>query len=252
MKVYDLNKLLEVYTKENFSDSINYDDYKFWLEAHIKINKPDFIVLLSLIKADPVIYSKNYNLIFKEGSKETIYEIVKCVSSNQISNILTADKRCMEFVENNIDVMGMAMFQLKFTVSLIENQPRTLLRNISFIKKKHLDFNHFLLLTSISDITELVGVQNKASAEIRYICDKNKTLNNKLSNLKKELNSILSRQEKLTHREEQILHLIAAGKTSKEIAVELNITVNTVNTHRQNLIKKFNVNSTASLINFIT
>ena len=251
MEVYNLNKILEVYNNKNIPNIIKYDEFKYCLERHININKPDFIALLCLAFEDPIIFSKNYNLTFKEGNNKTVHEIVRCACPNQITNILDADKRCMEFVKNNRSTTKMAVFQLKFTVSLIENQPRTLLRNISFITRNHLDISHTLLLTSITDITDLVGVQNKASADIRYICDKDPVLNKKLDNLKKELNHILSRQKTITIREQEVLHLIAAGKTSKEIAEELNITINTVNTHRQNLIKKFNVKNTASLIKFV-
>lgn len=47
----------------------------------------------------------------------------------------------------------------------------------------------------------------------------------------------------LTNREKEILLLIREGKISKEIACELNISINTVNRHRQNLLEKLNVNN---------
>jgi DNA-binding NarL/FixJ family response regulator len=52
----------------------------------------------------------------------------------------------------------------------------------------------------------------------------------------------------LTKREKQILRLIADGKTSAEIADELLISLFTVETHRRNLMQKFDVKNTASLI----
>jgi DNA-binding CsgD family transcriptional regulator len=47
----------------------------------------------------------------------------------------------------------------------------------------------------------------------------------------------------LTSREKEILHLIAKGLISKEIADKLYISVNTVNTHRQRIIEKLNVSN---------
>jgi DNA-binding NarL/FixJ family response regulator len=54
----------------------------------------------------------------------------------------------------------------------------------------------------------------------------------------------------LTPREIQILRLVADGKTSKEIAVLLNLEVNTVRTYRKTLMKKLGVSNTAGLVKF--
>ncbi|RPE08817.1 DNA-binding response regulator [Chitinophaga lutea] len=52
----------------------------------------------------------------------------------------------------------------------------------------------------------------------------------------------------LTKREKEILHLIAEGKTTTQIAQELNLSPLTVETHRKNLIQKFQVPNVAALI----
>lgn len=52
----------------------------------------------------------------------------------------------------------------------------------------------------------------------------------------------------ISQRESEILELISEGKIAKEIATSLNISPNTVITHRKNLISKFNVRNTAQLI----
>lgn len=54
----------------------------------------------------------------------------------------------------------------------------------------------------------------------------------------------------LTRREKEILHLIASGLISKEIADKLYISVNTVNTHRQRIIDKLNVSNTYEAIRY--
>ncbi len=53
-------------------------------------------------------------------------------------------------------------------------------------------------------------------------------------------------------RESEILELLSEGKIAKEIASLLNISLNTVITHRKNLITKFNVHNTAELIKVAT
>jgi DNA-binding NarL/FixJ family response regulator len=57
-----------------------------------------------------------------------------------------------------------------------------------------------------------------------------------------------ARKSDLTTREMEILKLIANGKTNDEIAKELFISKRTVDTHRQNLLKKLQVKNTAGLL----
>lgn len=72
----------------------------------------------------------------------------------------------------------------------------------------------------------------------------------------KEVIDIISRPSKnqlqgrpqLTRREKQILALLAEGKTSQNIADELFLSPLTVDTHRKNLIQKFEVKNVAGLI----
>lgn len=52
----------------------------------------------------------------------------------------------------------------------------------------------------------------------------------------------------LTAREREILHLLAEGKSNKDIATLLNLSLFTVETHRRNLQDKLNVHSLAELI----
>ena len=51
-----------------------------------------------------------------------------------------------------------------------------------------------------------------------------------------------------TKREREILHLIANEHTTKEIAQQLFISSETVQTHRKNLLIKFEVKNTAGLV----
>lgn len=52
----------------------------------------------------------------------------------------------------------------------------------------------------------------------------------------------------LTSREKEVLELIAEGLTNNEIAKKLFISVTTVDTHRKNLLAKFDAKNIASLI----
>jgi DNA-binding NarL/FixJ family response regulator len=52
----------------------------------------------------------------------------------------------------------------------------------------------------------------------------------------------------LSSREKEVLLLIADGKTNPQIAAKLFLSLHTVDSHRKNLLTKFAVNNTASLI----
>ena len=54
----------------------------------------------------------------------------------------------------------------------------------------------------------------------------------------------------LTEREQVILKLIALEYSGKEISEKLFISVNTVETHRKNLLKKLNVKSSIGLAKY--
>ena len=54
--------------------------------------------------------------------------------------------------------------------------------------------------------------------------------------------------ELLTSREREILQLLAEGKSNKDIAGLLNLSLHTVETHRRNLQEKLNLHSFAELI----
>lgn len=56
--------------------------------------------------------------------------------------------------------------------------------------------------------------------------------------------------DRLTAREKQVLQLIAQGKSNKEIAALLDLSVNTVSVHRANLMEKMNIHRTAELVLF--
>ena len=59
-----------------------------------------------------------------------------------------------------------------------------------------------------------------------------------------------AREYGLTDRELQVLRLIVHGKSTKEIARSLNISVNTVSTHRTRIGRTLNCRNTAELVTY--
>ncbi len=54
----------------------------------------------------------------------------------------------------------------------------------------------------------------------------------------------------LTSREQEVLQLVAEGKANKETASELNISIKTVEKHRQSLMEKLSIHDTAGLTRY--
>ncbi len=54
----------------------------------------------------------------------------------------------------------------------------------------------------------------------------------------------------LSNREREVLQFIAEGKTNKEVAAKLNLSVYTVDSHRGKIMEKLNLHSTGELVRF--
>ena len=54
----------------------------------------------------------------------------------------------------------------------------------------------------------------------------------------------------LTPREREVVQLLAEGKSNKEIAATLGVSVHTVETHRSNIMRKLDIHSMSGLIRY--
>ena len=57
-------------------------------------------------------------------------------------------------------------------------------------------------------------------------------------------------EEPLTVRELEVLQMMKQGLLSKEIADTLKVSINTINSHRQNILQKLNANNSIEAVNF--
>jgi DNA-binding NarL/FixJ family response regulator len=55
---------------------------------------------------------------------------------------------------------------------------------------------------------------------------------------------------RLTPRQREIVQLLAEGKSSKEVAVELNLSVKTAETHRANIMRKLDCHSVSEVVRY--
>jgi DNA-binding NarL/FixJ family response regulator len=153
-----------------------------------------------------------------------------------------------ETLHPRVVVMDLSMPELdgvQATREIVRNVPGTSVLILSM----HADDNYVrnaldagakgYLLKNAIDV-DLVGAVKAVAEGRRYIG----------SGLKYQQSEQDDELDRLTAREKQVLQLIAQGKSNKEIAALLELSVNTVSVHRANLMEKMNIHRTAELVLF--
>jgi DNA-binding NarL/FixJ family response regulator len=59
-----------------------------------------------------------------------------------------------------------------------------------------------------------------------------------------------ARPAMLTAREQEVMRLLAEGRTVREVAVELALSIKTIEAHKLNLMRKLNIHNRASLVEY--
>ena len=114
--------------------------------------------------------------------------------------------------------------------------------SIGFLRQVLFSSISFGLVLKHNSKEEILTALQCASRKERFIC-------NHVSNLLLSGNSQTSllhpiqQNDLLTSAERSILKEIALGKTTKEIAVERNLSFHTINSHRKNIFRKLGVNN---------
>lgn len=104
-------------------------------------------------------------------------------------------------------------------------------------------------LTKSCSFEELVNAIRAVSENKKYLSPEVSgiVIEESLNKSKKVNGSIFSL---LTLREREVLQLLAEGKTIKEIAFDLTVSIKTVHTHRTKVMKKLKINNISSLIKY--
>jgi two-component system invasion response regulator UvrY len=103
-------------------------------------------------------------------------------------------------------------------------------------------------LTKNSPRDEMIEAINEVNKGNIYICQEVQTL---LSRQTSEGDNQPPDINCLSASELQVLSLLSAGETSKEIAVKSGIAVKTVEVHRYNILKKMKLKNTTALICYV-
>ncbi|HMQ44508.1 MAG TPA: response regulator transcription factor [Mariniflexile sp.] len=176
--------------------------------------------------------------------------------------------------QKGIEWMGHAMNASSCMAFLEQHEPDVILMDISLPDKNGIDLckevktkypeTHIIGLSSFNQHSFIQKMLDNGASG--YVL-KNATLEELLNAIEKvvhgkiflspEAELTLEKNENpiipvITRREKEVLLLIANGMTNNDIALKLFISTTTVETHRKNLLTKFEVKNTASLIRMAT
>ena len=146
--------------------------------------------------------------------------VITDINMPEISGVELTSKLKKEFP--NLKIIGMSTFNERSYISqMIQNGADGFL--VKSASKEEIETAISSVLNGKMYLSSATGMSNSEQKELKN-------------------------QPTLTRREKEILTLISEGFTNPEIAEKLFISLYTVETHRKNLLSKFNTNNTASLI----
>jgi DNA-binding NarL/FixJ family response regulator len=132
------------------------------------------------------------------------------------------------------------------TPSLIASSPRTAVLMVSM----HADQGHVVrafqagargyLVKNAEDIHLVSAIRRVVAGELVFPDEI----------LRKQRQYLSNQDLRLSARERQIVHLIAQGKSNREIANYLRLSINTISAHRGNIMKALRIHKTADLMRY--
>ena len=146
--------------------------------------------------------------------------VITDINMPEISGVELTSKLKKEFP--NLKIIGMSTFnERSYIAQMIQNGADGFL--VKSASKEEIETAISSVLDGKMHLSSDAGISNSEQKELKN-------------------------QPTLTRREKEILTLISEGFTNPQIAEKLFISLYTVETHRKNLLSKFNTNNTASLI----
>lgn len=194
---------------------------------------------------------------FNETIQHYLHSLVPNIEKHLHAFIALSDS-------NNKELKVLQRVFLKFKEELIQHlekglkhtgpYPHELLRDIKSILIKHVSggFNQnlcYAVIFSIGSLEDDLIIHNRLRNSV-LIPKLNKLNNSDIGSLQHTIttSNIKPKKKKLlTKRETEILKLIVSGNLNKEIADKLNISLNTVLTHRKNILSKTGIKTVSGL-----
>ena len=102
------------------------------------------------------------------------------------------------------------------------------------------------LTGAVDDLTSAIEAMQQTPAQLQLASLRPDLLSGYLQ--PHRVNPTMALPPRLSGREREVVQLVSEGKTSKEIAVILGVTLKTAETHRSNVMIKLKLHSTVELV----
>ena len=167
-------------------------------------------------------------------------------------------KELLEFAKNNdadvylLDISMPLLNGIETTQKLLKMKPKSKVIILSMYDdrisvEKAMKAGAKGFVVKVASIDTIIKAIEEVSKDRFYLCSK-------VSRYLVEgfLNKAPSRKQKgdLTPKEREVLQLIAEGYSSKKIAAEFGLSLNTVHVHRNNIMRKLKIHKQAELIRY--
>jgi len=232
------------FDQENTNVKFNVEkDLPEIISHYEKYVKPDFLYVLNL--RDPIsrlVFEKNYTLE-SDGGKVDFELLLKSIPEKELSILLEIDIISIEFVRDFFEKTFQYIMNVTLPIELNEGSLRCFLRSGTIMSFDNEGIPEYSI-SFFKDVTALTGVKKK----LNYFISSNEKPNEDLKALSKKFDTLLKNKLLLSTQERKVLKHVMIGKTSKAIGEELFISKFTVDTHRQNIIKKLKVSNTNEAI----
>jgi len=204
-----------------------------------------FLVMIKLLIADD-------HQVLIQGLKE----LLNGLEHIQVTNTASNGQEVLDILDNHLvdvillDINMPVMNGLEACKKIKQNYPDTKVLALttldkgSFIQQMLKNGASGYLLKNTSQDELINAIETVYRGETYLNEHTNKILLNSIMNQKPNESFIPT----LTRREKEVLDLIAKEMTTNEISEALHISLNTVETHRRNLIQKFNVRNSVGLV----
>lgn len=229
-KLYNLNQLL--FDWKHLATSIPL--------AHLL--QPDFYTVFRFSSPDTPVYQQNLHLDFGESDLNfrSIQKWIRVEDRQHIHRIDRVVTRfSLECLLQPFDCISSVIIQINHP----EKGKIYCMRKTTILKCDERGLPSYGIM-SLKDITAMVTNAKPNNVDITFSPDHV----NLCHELWKRINKVLPRRISITPREKEIVSCLYNGMSSKQIASALYISKATVDTHRQNIIRKWEVTNTAGLM----
>lgn len=163
-----------------------------------------------------------------------------------------AKRKKPQIILMDVNMAPMNGFEATAEISKVSPESKVIavsMHSMPAYAKKMMQLGAMGYVTKNSSKEEMITAIVEVSKGKKYVCEEVKNI---LAQLELEEESEHGGDmNALSRRELDIVKLLKEGLSSKEIAMQLDISLKTVEVHRYNILKKLKLKNTAALVNFI-